>query len=82
MLDCFFCVSVWTALSAALLISTGRRQFLALRPALSAAAIMIERAAFPATGTVYRFPAPGARLRVDARHAGALRKVPVLRAGS
>jgi hypothetical protein len=35
----------------------------------------------PATGTVYRFPAPGARLRVDARDAPALRKVPVLRAG-
>ena len=35
----------------------------------------------PATGTVYRFAAPGARLRVDARDATALRKVPVLRAG-
>ncbi len=34
-----------------------------------------------ATGTVYRFPAPGARLRVDARDAVALRKVPMLRAG-
>lgn len=35
----------------------------------------------PATGTVYRFAAPGARLRVDARDAIALRRVPVLRAG-
>lgn len=50
-LDCFFCASVWTALPAALLISTGRRQFLALWPALSAAAILLERAAFPATFT-------------------------------
>jgi len=48
-LDCFFCVSVWTALPAALLISPRRRQFLALWPALSAAAIMLERAAFPDT---------------------------------
>ena len=36
----------------------------------------------PATGTVYRFAAPGARLRVDARDAVALRRVPVLRAAS
>ena len=35
----------------------------------------------PATGRIYRFAAPGARLRVDARDATALRKVPVLRAG-
>lgn len=48
-LDCFFCVSVWTALPAALLVSTRRRQFVMLWPALSAAAIMIERAAFPGT---------------------------------
>jgi len=48
-LDCFLCVSVWTALPAALLISTRRRQFLVLWPALSAAAIFLERAAFPAT---------------------------------
>jgi len=34
----------------------------------------------PATGTVYRFAAAGARLRVDARDAVALRKVPMLRA--
>ena len=46
-LDCFLCTSVWTALPAALLISTRRRQFLALWPALSAAAILLERAAFP-----------------------------------
>ena len=34
----------------------------------------------PATGAVYRFVAPGARLQVDARDADALRKVAVLRA--
>jgi hypothetical protein len=35
----------------------------------------------PATGTVYRFPANGAQLRVDQRDAAALRRVPVLRTG-
>ena len=34
----------------------------------------------PATGLVYRFAAPGARVRVDPRDAIALRRVPVLRA--
>jgi hypothetical protein len=34
----------------------------------------------PSTGMVYRFTAPGARLRVDARDAVSLRKIPVLRA--
>jgi hypothetical protein len=34
----------------------------------------------PTTGLVYRFAAPGARVRVDARDAIALRRVPVLRA--
>ena len=36
----------------------------------------------PSTGMVYRFAAPGARLRVDARDAVALGKIPVLRAAS
>jgi len=48
-LDCFFCVSVWAALPAALLAGTSRRQALLLWPALSAGAILLERAAFPAT---------------------------------
>lgn len=33
----------------------------------------------PATRAVYRFAAPGTRLRIDPRDAPALRKVPVLR---
>jgi hypothetical protein len=36
----------------------------------------------PSTGMVYRFTGPGARLRVDARDAVALGKIPVLRAAS
>jgi hypothetical protein len=34
----------------------------------------------PATGALYRFLVPGARLQVDSRDAVALRKVAVLRA--
>jgi hypothetical protein len=34
----------------------------------------------PATSAIYRFPNPGASLRIDARDAPALRKVAVLRA--
>jgi hypothetical protein len=34
----------------------------------------------PATGTIYRFATPGARLRIDPRDAPALQKVAVLRA--
>lgn len=48
-LECFFCASVWTALPTALLVSTRRRQFLIAWPALSAAAVLIERATFPGT---------------------------------
>ena len=36
----------------------------------------------PSTGMVYRFTGTGARLRVDARDAVALGKIPVLRAAS
>jgi hypothetical protein len=46
---CFFCVSVWPALPLALLAAGGGQRALLLWPALSAAAILIERASFPAT---------------------------------
>lgn len=49
LMACFFCVTVWPALPAAVLIGTGWHQILLLWPALSAAAILVERAAFPAT---------------------------------
>ena len=48
-LECFFCVSVWTALPAALLTGARGRQLLLTWPALSATAVLLERAAFPAT---------------------------------
>jgi hypothetical protein len=47
--ECFFCVSVWAALPAALMVGAGWRQILLLWAALSAAAVLIERVAFPAT---------------------------------
>jgi hypothetical protein len=46
-LECFLCASVWVALPVAVLFR--RQRFLVLWPALSAAAIVIERATFPAT---------------------------------
>jgi hypothetical protein len=46
---CFLCVSVWSALPAALLAGTGWRQIVLLWPALSAVAILVERVAFPDT---------------------------------
>jgi hypothetical protein len=48
-LECFFCSSVWTALPGAMLVSSRRRQLLIAWPALSAAAVLIERAVFPGT---------------------------------
>jgi hypothetical protein len=47
--ECFFCLSIWSVLPVALLIGIGSRQILLFWLALSAAAILIERAAFPAT---------------------------------
>ncbi len=48
-LDCFMCASVWVALPAAALTASGARRVLMFWPALSAAAILLERAAFPET---------------------------------
>jgi hypothetical protein len=47
-LECFLCTSVWTALPVAALAGRHRRELLIAWPALSAAAVLIERAAFPA----------------------------------
>ncbi len=48
-LQCFLCVSVWPALPAAALVAGDWRWVAVVWPALSAGAILIERAAFPAT---------------------------------
>jgi hypothetical protein len=50
---CFFCISVWPALPLALLAGGGWRVLLVEWPALSAAAILIERAAFPETFVMF-----------------------------
>jgi len=44
MLDCFYCVSVWVALPMALALSAAWKERLLLWPALSGAAILLERA--------------------------------------
>jgi hypothetical protein len=43
LLDCFYCLSLWIALPFAFLIGEGRKERLLLWPALSGAAILLER---------------------------------------
>lgn len=43
LLDCFYCLSVWIAIPFAVLIGEGRKERLLLWPALSGAAILLER---------------------------------------
>ncbi len=44
MLDCFYCLSLWIAVPFALLLGAGWTERLLLWPALSGAAILLERA--------------------------------------
>jgi len=44
LMDCFYCVSVWVALPFAYVLADGWREGLLLWPALSGAAILLERA--------------------------------------
>jgi hypothetical protein len=43
LLDCFYCLSLWIAVPFAVSLGTGWRERLLLWPALSAAAILLER---------------------------------------
>jgi hypothetical protein len=43
LLDCFYCLSLWVALPLALFLGESRGECLLLWPALSAAAILVER---------------------------------------
>ena len=47
MMDCFYCLSVWVALPFALGMANDWREGLLLWPALSGAAILLERATAP-----------------------------------
>jgi hypothetical protein len=47
MMDCFYCLSVWIALPFAFCIAESWREGLLLWPALSGAAILLERATAP-----------------------------------
>ena len=57
LLDCFYCLSVWIAAPIALLIGDGWKERLLLWPALSAGAILLERAtAEKAATSPFTFP--------------------------
>jgi hypothetical protein len=43
LLDCFYCLSLWIAIPVALLVGQGWKERLLLWPALSGAAILLER---------------------------------------
>jgi hypothetical protein len=43
LLDCFYCLSLWVAVPFALVLASGWRERLLLWPALSGAAILLER---------------------------------------
>src|SRR5262249_55745487 len=49
LLDCFYCLSLWVAIPFALCLGDGWKERALLWPALSAAAILLERITAPAT---------------------------------
>jgi len=51
LLDCFYCLSLWIALPFALGLGAGWKERLLLWPALSAAAILLERMTMPAVAS-------------------------------
>src|SRR5437667_1310600 len=51
LLDCFYCLSLWVSLPLALLIGTNWAERLALWPALSAGAILLERVTAKPSGS-------------------------------
>ncbi len=52
LLDCFYCLSVWTAVPFALLLGQGWKERAVLVPGLSAGAIVLERLTDQARGGV------------------------------
>lgn len=58
LLDCFYCLSVWVAVPAALTLGSSWSERLWLCPALSALAILIERAHTPLTASYIEDPPP------------------------
>ena len=70
LLDCFYCLSVWMAVPFALVLGEGWRERLLLVPALSAAAILAERAtsrpAAPAPAWYHEEEAKDVVLRTEA----------------
>jgi hypothetical protein len=64
LLDCFYCLSIWIGLSAALLISSDVINFVLVWPALSGAAILLERST---AGERHRSEFPQAKFEEDER---------------
>lgn len=69
LLDCFYCLSLWIAVPAACLLGEGWRERLLLWPALSAGAILLERATSPERG-----PAPAPYLEDEEENDVVLRR--------
>ena len=53
LLDCFYCLSLWIALPFAFVLGADWRERALLWPALSAAAILLERATAPAQAAYF-----------------------------
>lgn len=64
LLDCFYCLSLWIALPAGWLARNDAVTFLLLWPAVSGAAILLERST---TGEPYRPSVPKAEFKEDDR---------------
>jgi hypothetical protein len=64
LLDCFYCLSLWIGLPAALLARSDTVSFLLVWPAVSGAAILLERST---TGEQYRSNVPKAEFKEDDR---------------
>ena len=56
LLDCFYCLSIWVALPFACLIGTNWKERLLMWPALSGAAILLERVSQPSPPTFINQP--------------------------
>ena len=56
LLDCFYCLSLWVAVPFAIYLGGGWSERLLLWPALSGAAILLERATGPAPAMYYEDP--------------------------
>lgn len=69
LLDCFYCVSIWVAVPAALLLGTGWPERAMLWLGLSGGACLLERATAPAARFVEDEPGEGSDVLLRGREA-------------